>query len=153
MTRQQIIEYSSIFTGAWTILSILGAIYFLIFGQWTRFEEMHDFVTGLQKGDHQILNTIKWTEISKYITIESEGEPELQGAVLASTVPCNALGGGWQPYPPAEGRFIIGYGSSEDASGQTKEFKPVGKTGGEYAHQLTVAELPGHSHELPFAPN
>lgn len=42
--------------------------------------------------------------------------------------------------PDLKGRFIVGY-SSADA-----EYNAIGKTGGEKKHQLSIGEIPSHSH-------
>ena len=42
--------------------------------------------------------------------------------------------------PNLSGKFVVGYSSSDS------DYNPVGKTGGEKKHTLTVAEMPSHSH-------
>lgn len=42
--------------------------------------------------------------------------------------------------PDLKSRFIVGYDPSDN------DYKAIGGTGGEKTHQLTVAELPSHSH-------
>lgn len=49
--------------------------------------------------------------------------------------------------PNLKGRTAVGYNSAET------EFNTVGKTGGEKAHSLTVAELPAHTHAIPYGAN
>lgn len=51
----------------------------------------------------------------------------------ASTSPADMFGGTWKKL---EGRFLLGASSAY----------PVGSTGGEAAHTLTVSEIPGHRH-------
>lgn len=51
----------------------------------------------------------------------------------------------WEVFAP--GRVLIGAGKGTDVNGTSMEFK-VGTTGGEYSHQLTVGEMPSHSHSL-----
>jgi microcystin-dependent protein len=46
--------------------------------------------------------------------------------------------------PDLRGRFIVGY-RNDDASYDT-----IGKTGGEKEVRLTVAQMPSHSHNIPF---
>lgn len=49
----------------------------------------------------------------------------------------------WEAY--AQGRVLIGAGTGTDSRSEQKTFT-AGSTGGEYNHQLTVGELPQHSH-------
>ena len=49
----------------------------------------------------------------------------------------------WEVFAP--GRVLIGAGTGTDINGTSMEFA-VGATGGEYSHQLTVGEMPSHSH-------
>ena len=46
--------------------------------------------------------------------------------------------------PDLSGKFIVGYSSSDS------DYNPVGKTGGEKKHTLTVAEMPSHTHNMKF---
>lgn len=46
--------------------------------------------------------------------------------------------------PNLSGKFIVGYSSSDS------DYNPVGKTGGEKKHTLTVAEMPSHTHDMKF---
>ena len=46
--------------------------------------------------------------------------------------------------PNLSGKFIVGYSSSDS------DYSPVGKTGGEKKHTLTVAEMPSHTHNMKF---
>ena len=46
--------------------------------------------------------------------------------------------------PNLSGKFIVGYSSSDS------DYNPVGKTGGEKKHTLTVAEMPSHTHNMKF---
>ena len=49
----------------------------------------------------------------------------------------------WEAY--AQGRVLIGAGTGTDSRSEQKTFT-AGSTGGEYNHQLTVGELPSHTH-------
>lgn len=53
------------------------------------------------------------------------------------------FGGKWEVY--AGGRTIIGVGTGTDVNGLVQTFTN-GSTGGEYAHKLTIAEMPSHNH-------
>jgi hypothetical protein len=67
------------------------------------------------------------------------------------TNPATLFGfGTWEQY--SKGRVLVGAGSGTDSRGEAKSFS-VGGTGGEYNHQLTVAEMPSHSHVLPIGNN
>ena len=50
------------------------------------------------------------------------------------------FGGGYSKWKRIEGRFI--YGASEN--------RPIGQTGGEESHTLTVSELPSHKHPIGY---
>ena len=57
--------------------------------------------------------------------------------------PSSILGfGTWEPY--AQGRVLVGHDSADAA------FNEVDKTGGAKVHQLTVAEMPAHTHTVPM---
>lgn len=49
----------------------------------------------------------------------------------------------WEAY--AQGRVLIGAGTGTDSRSEKKTFT-AGSTGGEYNHQLTVGEMPSHTH-------
>lgn len=95
------------------------------------------------------------------------------GAVIASTLPCEALEDGWKLYYPAAGRFIVGAGAHADASGarnldvngeplhiyqgpddlaEVTLRRPSAansealRTGGAETHTLQPAEMPAHRH-------
>ena len=72
------------------------------------------------------------------------------GASSAGLVPSGAVMAfdslfcptGWSVYNPAVGRNIIGLNVANTGN------NPLGSTGGEVTHTLTVAELPSHSHHI-----
>lgn len=76
---------------------------------------------------------------------EAGGLPE--HIIVMTGGECSKLGKDWQLYEKIQGRFPIGAGQNTDASGNTKTFS-VGQEDneGEYTHQLTIAEMPRHSH-------
>lgn len=55
--------------------------------------------------------------------------------------------GTWTAY--AQGRVIIGAGSTTDTRGESRTFNNS-STGGEYQHKLTTAEMPSHRHGVPL---
>lgn len=55
-----------------------------------------------------------------------------------------ALCDGTNGTPNLSGKFIAGYDAADS------DYNTIGKTGGEKKHQLTIAEMPAHSH--PFNP-
>jgi hypothetical protein len=56
--------------------------------------------------------------------------------------PQSRFGGTWVQI--SQGRFVAGVGTGNDGL-QNKEFA-AGNTTGEYEHQLTIAEMPNHTH-------
>lgn len=56
-----------------------------------------------------------------------------------------SMGGIWNRI--AEGKFIVSVGTGTDSIGITSAFN-AGNNRGEYAHTLTVAEMPAHSHPV-----
>lgn len=52
----------------------------------------------------------------------------------------------------AEGRFIVGVGTDTDSGGISRTFS-AGNTPGEYAHELLVAEMPSHTHQIRSGKN
>lgn len=57
--------------------------------------------------------------------------------------PSSILGfGSWEPY--AQGRVLVGFDGA-DAS-----FNELDRIGGEKVHELTIAEMPAHTHTVPF---
>lgn len=65
------------------------------------------------------------------------------------TSPASLFGGSWSQIT---GRFLLGVGRGEDSNGIAFEFMAT-ETGGEYVHQLTVAELPSHTHQISYRKN
>lgn len=61
-----------------------------------------------------------------------------------NTNPGTYIGGTWVAYAP--GRVLVGVGTGNDGS---KSVTFGTGTGGEYAHKLSVAEMPPHHHMLP----
>lgn len=57
--------------------------------------------------------------------------------------PSTFIGGTWEVY--AEGRTLIGAGTGTDENNEAKTFA-ANDTGGEYEHQLSIAEMPNHTH-------
>lgn len=76
---------------------------------------------------------------------EKRWKPMSTGAVAGAVMAFNlsACPVGWAALPAANGRTIIGTGTST-AAGATAH--TLGQTGGEETHTLTTAELPSHSH-------
>ena len=62
---------------------------------------------------------------------------------MNATNPETLFGGKWEAI--AQGRCLIGAGTGTDSRKESKTFA-AGDTGGEYNHQLTVGEMPSHSH-------
>jgi len=84
-----------------------------------------------------------------------------QGTVVASLKECSALPGQWSTFTEGTGRFIVGAGDETHRAYGTWDLalpqggvQPVAIStyvvlakGGEEKHQLSVAEIPSHSHE------
>ena len=65
-----------------------------------------------------------------------------------STNPASLFGvGTWEPY--AQGRVVVGAGSTTDTRGESRTFNNS-SSGGAYQHKLTVAEMPNHRHGIPL---
>ena len=71
-------------------------------------------------------------------------------AVLADRCPYP-----WRPYPPAQGRFVLGAGTAAtvgtDAEGLLLSAHLPGHIGGQGSVELTLAEIPSHTHRLMIA--
>lgn len=67
-------------------------------------------------------------------------------AILMTDKECNSFGTAWRPYRPISGRFALAAGRGRDDRGKTMDFL-LGVEGGEYRHQLTVPEMPAHTHD------
>lgn len=66
---------------------------------------------------------------------------------ISETNPSELFGGEWERY--GEGRTLIGAGTGTDINSISRTYT-VGATGGEYAHRLTVSEMPSHSHGFTY---
>jgi len=66
--------------------------------------------------------------------------------ITTSTTSPSTYGGNWEKY--AQGRTLIGVGSTTDEKGTTSTFINVGSTGGEYNQALLVGNIPSHNHTL-----
>ena len=65
------------------------------------------------------------------------------------TSPASLFGGSWSQLT---GRFLIGVGRGVDDNDIAYEFM-AGEQHGEYVHQLSVAEMPKHTHEISYRKN
>lgn len=61
------------------------------------------------------------------------------------TNPSEFLGGEWESY--SQGRTLVGSGTGTDSNGTSNIFTAK-STGGEYAHTLSINEIPKHSHYI-----
>lgn len=59
--------------------------------------------------------------------------------------PGNFIGGTWEQF--GQGRTLIGEGTGND--GSTSMSFAANTTGGEYAHTLSLSEIPSHNHKVP----
>ena len=62
--------------------------------------------------------------------------------------PGNFLGGTWEQF--GQGRTLIGVGTGTDSNNKSVEFKSD-RTGGEYAHSISVNEIPSHTHSISIS--
>lgn len=77
--------------------------------------------------------------------VQNAIERALAGSIVAFNAP--ACPQGWQPFPAAAGRMIVGAGSgNSDGLGKALSARKAGDTGGLEQVQLSVDELPGHRH-------
>ena len=76
--------------------------------------------------------------------------PVPEGAVIA--VQGDTCPRPWQTYLPAQGRFILGAGVGGvlnlDANGVLTPVRKAGETGGRAGVELTVSDLPPHTHRF-----
>lgn len=77
-----------------------------------------------------------------------------------ATDPSTFFGGTWERI--AQGRTLVGEGSPQQntntltgtiTSSQMNWRFNIGDTGGEYEHQLTIAEMPSHTHKTGISPD
>ncbi len=76
-------------------------------------------------------------------TIPAVGNHENTAAIIAfySDKGKKSCPENWSPYELAKDRFILGAGG---------KYQTVGKPGGEETVTLSVAQMPGHGHSLPY---
>lgn len=69
-----------------------------------------------------------------------------RNAIIMMEAECSTLPG-WVPYKRSAGRIPIGAGTGSDVNNITRTFR-VGDNDnvGEYIHELTIPEMPSHSH-------
>ena len=88
------------------------------------------------------------------------GAVPAEHVIVASTVSCKELAGGWSNFDDAGGRFIIGAGSHSENG--LKAYTPYGvrpqatlepTLGGEEEVTLTPKQMPKHNHFLSSQPN
>jgi hypothetical protein len=81
------------------------------------------------------------------------GPPLPEGAVIA--VQGGTCPRPWQPYLPAQGRFVLGAGAGEalnlDANGLLVPVRKPGETGGQAGVELLIPDIPPHAHRLSIA--
>ena len=63
-----------------------------------------------------------------------------------STNPSNLFGGTWVQF--GKGRTLVGVGDYTDGSGNYNNFTTAEYSFGEYMHQLSVNEMPAHTHQV-----
>ena len=73
--------------------------------------------------------------------------PAIDGIVIASTVMCGDLPGGWRSFTQASGRFIVGNDGRSDWHAVLDDGELVFATGGEEQVALSIPEMPSHDHD------
>lgn len=94
-----------------------------------------------------------WSKIKKYVDEHTGASGSFLNAhpvgsiyiSVNSTNPGDKFGGTWVAW--GRGRVPIGVGTGTDINRNTMAFVSADKTGGEYAHKLTISEMPSHSHD------
>ena len=71
----------------------------------------------------------------------------LANAVVMTEQECKSFGPDWKRYEGMDGRFPLGAGQTTDSNKESRTFI-VGQADGAYRHQLTVAEMPSHTHSF-----
>ncbi len=77
--------------------------------------------------------------------LENLVNEKFEDVILMTDKECKSFGMGWRRYEPISGRFPLAAGNGRDGRGEAREFD-LGNEGGEYRHQLTVPEMPEHTH-------
>ena len=72
-------------------------------------------------------------------------ERVLANVIVLTDQDCAVLGPDWRRYEGMGGRFPLGAGMTKDTRGEERTFT-IGGRGGSYLHQLTVDEMPSHTH-------
>ena len=69
----------------------------------------------------------------------------LDHSIILTDQDCAIIGDNWKRYEAMDGKMPLAAGGHADVREEARTFA-VGQVGGAYAHQLTVSELPSHSH-------
>ncbi|MDE0205471.1 MAG: hypothetical protein OXP66_05525 [Candidatus Tectomicrobia bacterium] len=72
----------------------------------------------------------------------------LAKTIILTDQECAVLGEGWRLHEGLAGRFALGAGSHADPRGETQTFAIGDDSRGTYSHQLTVPEMPKHTHSF-----
>ena len=70
----------------------------------------------------------------------------LNRSIILTDQDCASLGENWRRYATMDGKIPLAAGEHTDVRGDTRTFA-VGQADGAYAHQLTEAEMPSHTHD------
>lgn len=102
--------------------------------QWSSGDSLSDFFTALNADFSKIDTYVK----NAILAAHPIGSKEFNDG----TDPATYLGGTW--VQTAQGCFIVGVNTGDT------DFATSGKTGGEKAHTLTIAEMPNHNHPMGY---
>ena len=69
----------------------------------------------------------------------------LDHSIILTDQDCAIIGDDWQRYEPLDGKMPLASGAHTDDRDDARTFA-VGQTGGTYEHQLSVGQMPSHTH-------
>ena len=69
----------------------------------------------------------------------------LDHSIILTDQDCAIIGDNWKRYEALNGKMPLASGAHTDDRKDSRTFD-VGQTGGTYQHQLTVPEMPSHTH-------
>lgn len=125
------------------VLGVVGAVLFVFVvavGDWISGGGLVSGLGGVSQA--------KLDEAMKKLSAEESPVARLlANAVILTEQECKIFGPDWKRYKGMDGRFPLGAGQTEDSRGESPTFT-VGQAEGAYQHQLTVPEMPSHTHSF-----
>lgn len=86
-----------------------------------------------------------WFSATIKCLVDEKVNEKPSNVIVMTREDCSTLGSGWTNYQPMNGRVPLAAGTGKDDREESKAFS-IGDIGGEYRHQLTVSEMPKHTH-------